>query len=174
MPGTAARRAQHPRRQVDTELADQEPEVPGDADRDHGHDRGVLQQQVPADEPAGQLAEHRVPVRVCRTRLGDEPGELGVREGGRRTGHPRHQEREHHRGPGGLVGHGPGEGEDAGADDAAHADRGELPQAEGPGQLTLVLGRDLLDRLAPEHTRSATEAPLHRRHETPQRRAPVE
>ena len=56
-------------------------------------------------------------------------------------------------GPGRLVGHRAGEREDAGADDAADADRGELPQpkhALQPAALLQIFRFDVIDRLAAE------------------------
>jgi hypothetical protein len=136
---------------VNAELFEQESEVAGDADRDHGHDCGVLQQQVPADEPADDLAEHRIAVGVGRARLGDQSGELRVGQGGRSTGDARDQERDQHRGARCLVGHRAGQREDPGADDAADADRGQLPQPECPVQAAFGVAGDLVYRLAPEH-----------------------
>ena len=43
-------------------------EVPGDADGHHRDDRDVLQQQVPADEPADDLAQGHVARRCRRSR----------------------------------------------------------------------------------------------------------
>jgi hypothetical protein len=43
------------RRQAQAEALQDDLEVAGDADRDHGHDRDVFQQQVPPDEPGDEL-----------------------------------------------------------------------------------------------------------------------
>jgi hypothetical protein len=148
--GLGARRAGHPQRQPDVQETEQVVEVAGDADGHHRHDRGVLQQQVPADEPADDLTEDGVAVGVGRAGARDEAGELGVGERRRGAGHAGDQERDQHRRAGGLVGHRAGQGEDAGADDAADADRGQLPQAERAVQPAAFGLLDLLDRLAPE------------------------
>ena len=150
VPVAGARCAEHPGRQVGAQLGDQEAEVAGDADRHHRHDGGVLQQQVPADEPADRLAQHGVAVGVGRAGLRDHAGELRVRQRGGGAGQARDQERHQHGRTGGLVGHRAREREDAGADDAADPDRGELPQAQLAGEPLLGLVGDLFHRLTPE------------------------
>ena len=111
-------------------------------------DRRVLQQQVPPDEPGGELPEHHVAVGVGRTRLRDQPGELGVGERRRRARHTRDQERDHHRRPRGLVRDRPGQREDPRADDAADADRGQLPEPERAIQPSAPVLVDIVDGLA--------------------------
>jgi hypothetical protein len=155
------RRAEHPGGQVDAELLQQEAEVPGDADRHHSDDRGVLQQQVPPDHPADELTEHRVAIGVGRAGLRDEPRELGVGERGRRTGDARDHERHRHRRPRIEPRHLTGKREDAGADDRAQPDGGELPQTQGALQrLVLDVDGRSADRLAPEDPGAAAEDPL--------------
>ena len=133
VPGT--RCAEHPRGQIRAHLLHQEREVAGDADGDDRDDRRVLQQQIPADEPASEFPEHGIAVGVGGARLRDEPGELRVGQCGCRAGYARDEERDENGRPRRAVGHGACEGEDAGADDAADADGGELPQIQYAGQL---------------------------------------
>ena len=59
-------------------------------------------------------------------------GELGVAERGERAAEPGDDEREHQAGAGVLVRREPGQDEDAGADDAADAERGQGHRAEHP------------------------------------------
>ena len=146
--------AEHPLRQRQPEETDQLAEVAGDADGDDGDDRGVLQQQVPADEPARELPQHHVAVGVGRARARDQAGELRVGERGRGTRDAGDQERDEDRGPGLLVRDRPGQGEDPGADDAADPDGRELPQAERALQAVAALGLDVVDRLAAQERRA--------------------
>jgi len=85
---------------------------------------GILEHQVPADDPGEELAKRGVGIRVCAA--GDRNGgsELGVAERGKRTADAREHEREHEPGAGELIGGQPGENEDAGADD------GPMPRAD--------------------------------------------
>jgi hypothetical protein len=137
-----------PQRELQPDEAEQVVEVARDADGDHRHDRGVLQQQVPADEPGGELAQDDVAVGVGRTRLGDEPGELGVGERRGGAGDAGDEEGQHDGRPRLLVRDGAGQGEDPRTDDAADADRGELPQAERALQPARRLRFDVLDGFA--------------------------
>ena len=148
VPAAGARRAEHPGRQVDAEAVEQEGDVLRDADRHDGDDRGVLQQQVPADEPAHGLTQDRVAVGVRRPRARDQPAELGVRQRRARARDPGDEERHRDRRPGVRLRHRPGQREDAGADDRAEPDRGQLPQPDAA--LQAALAAVVLDRLAPE------------------------
>ncbi len=152
VPVSGARGSEHPVRQAPAEGSDQEVDVLRHTDRDHRHDRGVLQQQVPADEPADRLAKCRVAVGVGRPGLRDHPAELGVGERRTGAGDAGDDERDGDRGPGGragvALGHRAREGEDACSDDRAETDRGQLPQADAA--LQVALGGVVLDRLAPE------------------------
>ena len=85
--GAGAGRAQHPGRQVDTEAAEEERDVLRDADGDHRDDRGVLQQQVPADEPADR------PPRARRSRRCTPTPPAGSARRTRRTTAPRRRSR---------------------------------------------------------------------------------
>ena len=120
-----------PARAGDADAAQQLLEVagPGDGDRDVA-DR-VLDDQVPADDPADQLAQGGVGVGVGRAGDRHHRGELGVAEGREAAGDGGDDEGEDERRPGpGVVGAAGGGGadrrEDAGADDGADAEQGEL------------------------------------------------
>ncbi|MBP2202996.1 hypothetical protein JOJ86_000722 [Rhodococcus percolatus] len=96
VPVTGAQRAHHPVGQAYADLFEEKPEVPGHTDGDDGRHRDVFEQQVPADEPADDLAERHVTVGVGRSGLGDHSGELGVTQCGRGTGDTRDQEGDQH------------------------------------------------------------------------------
>ena len=149
----AARCPEHPLGQGNPELFDKEAEIAGDADADHGDNRCVLQQQIPADEPTDTLAQDDVTVGVCRPGLRDHAGELRVRQRGAGAGDASDQKRQEHPWPGLLVRHRSGEREDTGADDAAYPDRGELPQPQHTLQPTAfmqIFRLDFVDRLTSE------------------------
>ena len=97
------------------------------------HDRRAqaqLQHEVPADDPGHQLAERRVAegVRAAGHRHGRR--ELGVAQGGQRAHDGGEQERQHDRRAGVAGRLLPGEHEDAGADDHADAEDGEVERAQ--------------------------------------------
>ena len=104
-------------------------EVAAPADRD-GRDRhAVLEDQVPADDPGDQLAHRRVGVGVGAARDRDRRRHLGVGQRGERAGHAGEDEREDDRRPG-VADRLAQDDEDAGADDRAEAERGEVEQAD--------------------------------------------
>ncbi len=69
-----------PSRQVDADAAEERVGVAGPRDGDGRVADGVLEEEVPADDPGDQLAQRRVGVRVGAARHGDHRGELGVAE----------------------------------------------------------------------------------------------
>ena len=100
------------------------------ADRDGRGADDELEREVPADDERDQLAERRVGERVRAARDRHHGGELGVAERGERADDAGQHERQHDRGPG-LGGRGvAGEHEDAGADDDADAEHGDVERAQ--------------------------------------------
>jgi hypothetical protein len=65
-------------------------------DGHHGHHQAVLEQQIPADGPGEDFAQHRVTVGVGAAGYGDHACELGVTQRGRRAYEPCQDERERH------------------------------------------------------------------------------
>ncbi len=122
------------------------------ADRHAGDRDAVLEDQVPADDPGRELAERRVGVGVGAARDRDRRGELRERERGEDAGDAREHEGEDDRRAGGrdrLA----DDHEDAGADDRAEAERGQVEGADGALELrVLVLGvlDEDVDRLGGE------------------------
>jgi hypothetical protein len=140
------------RRQLRAEhLAHEHVQVAAPPHRDGGHRDGVLEDQVPADDPRHELAERGVAVGAHR----DHRGELRKGQGRERAGEPCEDEGEDDRRAGvadGLA----DDHEDPGADDAAEAERREVGHAHGPPQLGLLalrLADEALDRLAGEDPR---------------------
>ncbi len=131
-------------------------EVAGDADADDGDDRGVLQQQVPADEPADALAEDDIAIGVGRPGLRDMPANSAYDRAAQALAMPATRNDRSTAGPCRVLRHRAGQGEDARADDAADADGGELPQPKHvleSATLLQILRLDLVNRLAAEDTR---------------------
>ena len=127
--GEGGRRGQR-RRQGESEVAKEAHEVARPAHRHRRAAERVLEDQVPADDPRHQLARRGVRVGVRAAGHRDHRRQLGVAQPGERACHRRDDHREHQRRAGVLGGGGPGQDEDAGADDRADAERGEVKRAE--------------------------------------------
>ena len=130
---------------------------PGRGHRGAAH--GVFQDQVPADDPGEDLAQRGVGVGVGAAGHGGHGGELGVAQGGQGAAHAGDGIGQDHARPG-IQGRGPpGDDEDAGADDAAHAQRRQRPGAQHAVQAMLAgrLGQQCFQVLAGEDV-----LPVHR------------
>ena len=68
--------------EVDAEPVEEVDDVRGEADGDAHVGEGVLEDEVPADDPGDELAEGGVGVGVGRAGDGDHAGEFGVAEAG--------------------------------------------------------------------------------------------
>ena len=115
-----------PGRNLEAEAGHELPEVGRPRDRDGDVPDGVLEDEVPADDPRDELAERRVGVRVGGARDGDEARELRVAEGAEAAGDGRQQDGDDDAGPGRRLPlasrrRAAERGEDAGADDGADA-----------------------------------------------------
>ena len=126
-------------RQVEAEDADEVLEVVRPAVRDGRRAHGVLEHQVPADDPGEQLAQRGVGVGVGRAGHRDHRGELRVAQRGEDAGDAGDHEGEDQRRAGLVVRGHAGEHEDAGADDRADAQAGELDRPEDAAQPVLAL-----------------------------------
>ncbi len=138
-----------PLRQMHAGGSQQHLHVAGPADRHHRDHQRVFQQQVPADDPGDEFAEHRVAVGIGAAGDRDQPGELGIAQRGAGTAQSRDDEAQRHRRAGIGCRLLAGQHEDADADDAADADCGELPQAQHAAEIATQadLCLQLLDRL---------------------------
>ena len=115
--------------------------APGD-----GHGRGadgVLENQVPADNPGDELAHRRVRVRVGASRDRNHRRELGVAQARERAPDAGHHERDGHRRTRPLGDCCGGSHEEPGADDRADAERDERARAERPFQRRLAAARNV-------------------------------
>ncbi len=122
-----------PQRHLDLEHIQQLDEVVGPAGRDRARAHGVLEREVPADDPGEQLAQRGVGVCVGAAGQRDHGRELRVAESREGASQSRHHEREHEP-RAGIVRAQPGEHEDARADDGAHAEGRQLERSQGPPQ----------------------------------------
>ena len=137
-PDDRTRRGAESGRKAQAQLAEQRHEVAGPPDGDRGRAEGVLQHQVPADDPRDQLAERRIGVGVGRAGDRNAGSELGITERGEPARDAREHHREHDGRPGVRRGRLTGQDEDAGADDGADAEHGELARPEHAGQACAV------------------------------------
>jgi len=120
---------------------------PADGHRAGGH--RIFEDQRPADDPGHQFAERGVAVGIGGAGNRDHGGQFGIAERGQRADHAGHDEADEHTGAGKLGGFG-GEDENAGADDAADTEHGQLEGAKRTGE-TLFFSRcqNCVERLDP-------------------------
>src|SRR6185437_10176676 len=110
---------------------------------------GVLENQVPADDPGEQLAERGVRVGVRAPGHGNHRRELGVAESRERAANRGDQHREDQRRPGELRRRRARDDEDPGTDDGAEAESRETERAEGAAKgASLGFGDEVRDGLA--------------------------
>ena len=130
-----------PDRQPGPEAAQQRVEVVAPRNGDGDVADGVLEDQVPADDPRDQLPHRRVRIGVGAARLRNHRGELGVAEPGQRARAAEQQERKDQRRAGAVPNHlavGPdlsgrrrADGaENAGADHGADREHDQIAGAE--------------------------------------------
>ena len=110
----------------DPEAVQQSGEVAGPADRDRRGGEGVLEHEVPADEPGHHLAERRVGIGIGAARDGQHGRELRVAQARECAGDARDHEREDDCRTGMVGGGVAGHHEDAGADDRADPEHHEV------------------------------------------------
>ena len=152
--------------ELDPERAQQGREVARPRDRHGDVADGVLQDQVPTDDPGDQLAERGVGIGVGAARDGDHRGELRVAEARQRADRAEQHEGQHQRRSGAK----PGDGavgrhlahrrrtdgrEDAGPDHRADAQHHQVQRGERALQTMHAGGfderrLDVLDALRPQ------------------------
>ena len=126
-------RAAGPEGQVQAVGPEQVLEIEGPARGHGGGAHAVLQDQVPADDPGGQLPKNSVSVSVGAAGLGHHGGQFGITQGRQGTGPAGQEEGEDDARAGDLHAH-PGDDEDAGADDLGHADDHQVQAGEAAAQ----------------------------------------
>ncbi len=113
------------------QIVEEVDEVGRPADRDEAGRDHILEDEVPADDPGGELAHRSVAVRVCRPGDGDHGGQLCVakgRAGGGDAGDREGEDDSRSGMPGGLDSR---QNEDAHADDAADPQGDQVPNPQG-------------------------------------------
>ena len=121
----------------DADIREETDHVTRPADR---HGRGaerVFEDEVPADDPRQQLAERRVAVRVRRAGHRHRGRELRIAQRRERADHAGEDHREDDRRPGMHRRRLTGQHEDAGADDGADAERGQVHRAQHALELSV-------------------------------------
>ena len=126
-------------------------EVLAPRDRDRGCADGVLEHQVPADDPRDQLAHRRVGVGVGAARDRDHRRELGVAQSGEGAAEAGDDEGQGDRRTGAVGDCGRRPDEEAGADDRADAERDQRDRPQRPFQRAFSggpgFGQQPIDRL---------------------------
>ena len=99
---------------------------------------GILEHEVPTDDPGDDLTHGGVRVGICAARDGHSGSHFGVTETGERASNADDSHRDHHGVPRverrGLT----GQHEDAGTDDGADAEGDQIQGAERPFELVLA------------------------------------
>ena len=112
-----------------------------------GHRRrakGVLQAQVPADDPGHQFAQRRIAVGVSRSGNGNDGGKLRIAEAGEGAGDSGQHKAQRHGRAGVQRRRLAGQHKDAGADDGANAERDQVERAERALERVFALFTGLL------------------------------
>ncbi len=129
------RRAGQRRGDVDMEVAQKARHIARPADGDRRRAESVFEQQVPADDPGDEFAHGGVGVGIGAARDRHGRGHLGVAKSGKRADKASENEREANRRPRigrrGMA----GQHEDAGADDAADAERNQARERKRAPQI---------------------------------------
>ncbi len=110
-------------RNVNAEILKQADDIAAPTRCDGGRAEGVLENEVPANDPGEELAESGVAVGIGRAGNGNQRGKLGVAEPREDAADAGKNEGDDNRGAGEQGGSGTGEDEDAGADDGSNAQR---------------------------------------------------
>jgi hypothetical protein len=118
------------RREMNPEVVEQADEIAAPSGRDRGGAEGVLENQVPADDPGDEFAQSCVAVGVGRTTNGNHRSEFGIAERGEGAGDAGDDEAKGYGGPGIVRGGRADEHEDAGADDGPDAKGDEIDRAQ--------------------------------------------
>ncbi len=143
-------------RQRDADAGQQLLHVAAPADGDGHRADGVLEDQVPADDPGEELTHRRVGVGVGAAGDRNHRRELGVAQRREAAGEAGDQIRHHDGGARLVGGRGSGQDEDAGADDRADAEQRQVPRGQAAPQgfaAMLDVTDELLDRLRLEQVR---------------------
>ncbi len=127
-------------------------EIARPAVRDGRRPDGVLEDEVPTDDPGEQFAERGVRICVGGACHGHHRRKLGIAQRREDTGDARHDVRQHERGSGHVVGGRARRDKNPRADDRAHAEARELNRAQHAAQpvLTGHLLEQLLERFRRE------------------------
>ncbi len=112
------------------QLLQQAHEVSGPAGGHGGSTEGVLEHQVPADDPGDQLAESGVTIGISGAGDGDDGGEFRIAESGKGAGDAGEDKTESHGRAGVERGRLAGQHEDPSTDDGADTESDEVDRAE--------------------------------------------
>ncbi len=138
--GRRTRRVRECDRKMDSDPVKNHPQITRPSDRDRrGGDR-ILQDQVPADDPAHQLAHRRVGIRVGAAGYRNHRGELRVAQRRHRAGEPGNHERGGNSRSRQPRRRDAGEHEDAGADDRSDSQRGQIERSQRALEPAFVKG----------------------------------
>src|SRR6185369_841656 len=92
--------------ETDAESFEQCVEVIAPRDRDGDVPNGILEDQIPSDDPRDEFAKRRVGIGVRTACLRDHRRKFRVAEGGKRARGPEQDKRKDERGPGAITNYG--------------------------------------------------------------------
>src|ERR1051326_6254983 len=124
-------------RKLDSEPMQQLYHVTGPTYRDSGRSDGILDHEVPSDDPCQQLAHGGVGIGISAPRTRDHGGKLAVAHARKGATDSRHYERDHHR-RARMIGRGdPGERKQTSADDGADAQSNQVERSQSSLEMNL-------------------------------------
>ena len=112
-----ARSKRQPRRYADTKILHKAEDITAPSGGDGSRTEGILQDQIPADDPGENLAECGIAVGISRTGDGNQGCEFRVAESGENAGDSSQDERKHNSRPGIFCGGRASKNKNSGAND---------------------------------------------------------
>ena len=127
------------RRNAKAQGLKQRHQIAAPSSRHRCRSHGILDDQVPADDPGENFAERGVPVRVGGPGNRNQRGEFGVAQTRKDAADSGENERQHNGRPRKIRRHGSGQDENSRADDGAHAERDQIHRAQHAPQRVIAL-----------------------------------
>ena len=153
------------RGQLDTEIAKQADEVATPSGGDGGGAEGILEHQIPADDPGKNFAESGIAVGVGRSGDRNHGRKFGIAKSGENAPDSGENKGEYDGGTGMQCRRGTGNDENASPDDGSDTERNQVGGPEGPPQTVLTgfmrLAENCCDRLGRQQSTHQSSSKCH-------------